>query len=240
MDHDVFSLTIETDAGAIRARVALPRGDLRLSELAYAFLGIGDALTELAVRREARAGATTSCRKGCAACCRQLVPISAPEAFLLADVVAGHAKRAEIVAAFEAARARLAAADLPIPHGDPESDEIARDLAVRYFGLRLACPFLDAEACSIYPLRPVTCREYVVTTPRDHCFDLGRGPVRRVPLSARLSDALGAVVEAVAPDVPRAIPLHDALVWSAAHAPLGARRWPRDLLVSRLVSALSS
>ena len=38
-------------------------------------------------RRLLEAGERVSCQKGCAACCRMLVPISAPEAFALAQTI---------------------------------------------------------------------------------------------------------------------------------------------------------
>ena len=35
---------------------------------------------------------------------------------------------------------------------------------------RIACPFLEDESCSIHPQRPVSCREFLVTSPAENCF----------------------------------------------------------------------
>ncbi|HEY4330425.1 MAG TPA: YkgJ family cysteine cluster protein, partial [Phycisphaerae bacterium] len=42
----------------------------------------------------------------------------------------------------------------------------------KYFDLRIACPFLENELCSIYTDRPLVCREYQVTSPVSHCQNL--------------------------------------------------------------------
>lgn len=44
-------------------------------------------------------------------------------------------------------------------------------------------PFLEDDACSIHPHRPSVCREYLVTSPAEHCAELGRKLVKRVPVS---------------------------------------------------------
>ena len=40
-----------------------------------------------------------------------------------------------------------------------------RILGREYFQLGIPCPFLEEESCSIYHDRPITCREYLVTSP---------------------------------------------------------------------------
>ncbi len=43
--------------------------------------------------------------------------------------------------------------------------------ARRYFHLGIACPFLEDESCSIHADRPISCREYLVTSPAVNCAD---------------------------------------------------------------------
>ncbi len=126
------------------------------------------ALQELvnAVVAAAEAGKTVSCRKGFGACCRQLVPISRTEGErLLALVEAMPAERRErLKTRFAAAEAAIAAAGLADRAG--RSD---RELSLAYFALRLPCPFLEDESCSIHADRPLVCREYLVTSPAELC-----------------------------------------------------------------------
>jgi len=81
-----FDLQIKTPVGRIGARVRLPER-LRLGELAWSVLRLDEQLVAQAVRYDLREGnKSTSCHKGCSACCRQIVPLSPPEAFMIADV----------------------------------------------------------------------------------------------------------------------------------------------------------
>ncbi|CAN5820961.1 hypothetical protein BH11PSE3_BH11PSE3_35840 [soil metagenome] len=128
------------------------------------------ALQELvnAVVTAAEAGQAISCRKGCGACCRQLVPVSRTEGErLLALVEAMPAERRErLETRFAAAEARIDAAGLG-PRGRAQRSD--RELSVAYFALGVPCPFLEEESCSIHPDRPLVCREYLVTSPAELC-----------------------------------------------------------------------
>ncbi len=126
------------------------------------------ALQELvnAVVAAAEAGKAISCRKGCGACCRQLVPISRTEGEALVALVEAMPKeqRKALRARFAAAEARIAGAGLADRAG--RSD---RELSIAYFALGVACPFLEDESCSIHRDRPLVCREYLVTSPAELC-----------------------------------------------------------------------
>ena len=42
-------------------------------------------------------------------------------------------------------------------------------LGLDYFALGIPCPFLEEERCTIHPMRPLRCREYLVVSPAEHC-----------------------------------------------------------------------
>ncbi|MGE5151367.1 MAG: YkgJ family cysteine cluster protein [Rhodospirillaceae bacterium] len=119
----------------------------------------------------AERGRAISCRKGCGACCRQLVPISRTEGEALLALVEAlpEARRTAVRARFAAAEAAITAAELA--DRGTRSD---REMSVAYFALGVACPFLEDESCSIHPDRPLVCREYLVTSPAELCA----GPVQ--------------------------------------------------------------
>src|SRR5579883_1705016 len=62
--------------------VTVPRGAVTAAEIVPALQGIVTAAIA-----SAEAGQTVSCRKGCAACCRYLAPISRTEGEALLDVI---------------------------------------------------------------------------------------------------------------------------------------------------------
>jgi maleate isomerase len=148
----------------------------RLDEVLPLMRKIDDHAVDLTVRRTAAAGKTVSCSKGCAACCRaQPVPVTPPEAYALLRLVENlpEPRRADVRARFADRTRRLRDAGLAdrfLAIDDDATKEL-RDAALRYFRLGLACPFLEDGACSIYEDRPFVCREYLVTSPPEHCND---------------------------------------------------------------------
>lgn len=125
-----------------------------------------------AVARVEAEGKTISCRAGCGACCRQAVPIAASEARAVARHVAAmpEPRRSIIKSRFAAARAALDAAG--VDHGPTALTEMTIEarpaLGMTYFRAAVACPFLEDENCSIHPVRPLACREYLVTSPAEN------------------------------------------------------------------------
>jgi Fe-S-cluster containining protein len=215
--------TIETRNGVVKATLGVP-DRMRLAHLAYAVLPIAERLAALAARAN-----PVSCAPRCAGCCRQLVPVSPAEAFFLADLVQDEGVRAAFAEAngsYEASglRAREAAGEAPV------------DVALDWQRRAIPCPFLRDELCSIYAHRPAACREYLVQTPKQNCYQLGRAPIVRVPLGVQVSDALGRVCEAKG--LPARLPLPTALAWAAAHPEENARTFEGEALVRELLSAL--
>jgi Fe-S-cluster containining protein len=131
-----------------------------------------------AVVGAAESGQAISCRKGCGACCRQLVPISRTEGEALLALVEAmpEERRMAVQARFAEAEQRITGAGLADRGGrsDRESARSDRALSIAYFALGVPCPFLEEESCSIHPDRPLVCREYLVTSPAELCA----GPVQ--------------------------------------------------------------
>jgi Fe-S-cluster containining protein len=225
-------LSIETPDGTIAVELALPDRAMRLAELVTAFTAIGDRTSELAVRN-----AKVSCREGCAACCRQLVPISAPEAFRLLELVS-----ADVEARFESARERLDSSPLGRALDAKVIDERrALEIALAYPRLQIDCPFLVEERCSIYADRPAVCREYLVTTPAEHCtMPSPARPLRRVPIPLRVSEALARVAADVLGGEPVTIPLPRAIAWARAHTAESTRTFAPQLLAQKMIEALTT
>jgi Fe-S-cluster containining protein len=132
-----------------------------------------------AVVGAAEAGREISCRKGCGACCRQLVPISRTEGEALLALVEAMPKerRKAVHARFAEAEAAIAQAGLA--ERGARSD---RQMSLAYFALGIACPFLEDESCSIHADRPLVCREYLVTSPAALCAGPAQEGVTPVPV----------------------------------------------------------
>ena len=163
-----FTATLRLTVGDLRVvhPITVPSGRVPAADVVPALQGLVNAVVAAAEAASAAKGGEISCRKGCGACCRQLVPVSRTEGErLLALVRSLPAERRErLNERFAAAGAAIEGAGLAERGG--RSD---RELSLAYFALGLPCPFLEDESCSIHPDRPLVCREYLVTSPAELC-----------------------------------------------------------------------
>ena len=176
------------------------------------FQGLTDQFVDHAVQTARSEGREVSCKAGCGACCRQLVPIAEAEAHGIARLVAElpEPRRRVVRERFAAARRSLEEAGLLDRLLAPETirDEAVTSFGLEYFSAQVACPFLEAESCSIYPDRPIACREYLVTSPAEHCAQPTAAEVRCVKLPAQVSRGVRRL------DGGKWVPLVLALEWS--------------------------
>lgn len=180
-DSGTSTATLRLSVGDLRIvhPITVPNAPVPAAEIVPALQGLVNAVVEAAEAGLIQSKETISCRKGCGACCRQLVPVSRTE---------GEALLAKIDAMPEERRARLherfAAAERIIEEAglverDSKSD---RELSVAYFALGVPCPFLEEESCSIHTDRPLVCREYLVTSPAELCAGPRQEGVTPVPV----------------------------------------------------------
>jgi Fe-S-cluster containining protein len=176
-------------------------------------------------------GRTISCKAGCGACCRQLVPISVFEAEALAAWVRTlpESQQQELGQRFDQTLRSLAAGGILerlVATGkefwDPEN-EAHGSLAIDYHYQRVPCPFLVNEACSIHPIRPLICREYLVTSSPEHCVDPATRQTEMVPLPIRLMPTLNQIGAEVENNTRGWIPLVFLFAWMKANAHPGEK-----------------
>ncbi len=233
-------IDVRTPFGRLQGNLAVPPGGMRLSELAWNAMAFDERLIGMAVKSEADAGRHVSCRAGCGACCRQAVPLSPAEAWMIADVVAAMPpdRHAEVLARFAAARDRLHTAGFADRSLTSADDEQMSVLGLDYFRLGIACPFLEAESCSIHPNRPSACREYLVSSPAELCSDPASSAIVPIPTAASLTDALSRLCAMVMGGEPQAIPMTLALEWAAANREAGQTRYDAGQLMGTLFDLL--
>lgn len=206
----------------MEASVAVPVAPLRPVDMLPLFLAFSEAISGAAAERSEAEGKPVSCRAGCAACCRQAVPISETEARYIAAMVAEMPadRRAHVKRRFEEAIAALDKAGLLPSLRDANSlktQEERRDLGLRYFAAGVPCPFLEDENCSIHEHRPISCREYLVTSPAANCAAPSGDTVDMVQLSVKPSVVMYRFGDGKGEDEIRHVPLVLALEWAEAH-----------------------
>jgi Fe-S-cluster containining protein len=189
-----YQIDLNIEGRSFTAEVVVPNREITLLELLPLLWKFQDALIRVWTETEMEAGKSISCRKGCGACCRQLVPVSEVEALHLARVLANlpDEARARVTARFEEAVAQLERVGLlaSLTQLTGRSREEKRRVGLAYFNERIACPFLEDESCSIHAERPSACREYLVTSPATNCAHPTAETVETVRHSAKFSEIL--------------------------------------------------
>jgi Fe-S-cluster containining protein len=213
--------------------ISVPPGQLSINQMLPLFRHVAEGFLDVGVADEAAAGREVSCKKGCGACCRQLVPISAIEATEVAGVVdrMPEERKKVILERFADARRRLEEVGMlePLLHPDQFSDEHMRNLGREYFKFGIPCPFLEEESCSIYLDRPITCREYLVTSPAENCAAPTPETIKMVPLPAgRVWTSVARLEQQQGSRFIRWVPLIVALDFAGRDQPQTPRRTGRE------------
>src|SRR5438105_4624670 len=156
-----LEVSVTTLAGAVTTQVDVPTGFVPITAIVPLMRRLGEEAQRLEERRTVATGLAISCQKGCAACCRMLVPVSAPEALTLRTFVESlpEERRMALTQRVHDIQERLESAGLlgrlrefaesDQQRTDDDLESINRD----YYALRLPCPFLEHEMCSIYEQR---------------------------------------------------------------------------------------
>jgi Fe-S-cluster containining protein len=212
------SFQVPVGGGFLNATATLPTGRTTLTQLLPVIQNIENAILARVGEEANEAGTPISCRAGCGACCRQMVPVSFFEAEALAEwfETLPEQRRLELEGRFH--RALLTLRDAGVIEklvGDEWmlDKEAATQMAVDYFHAGVPCPFLEDESCSIHPIRPLSCREYLVTSPPALCKDPSVNQVAGVQLPVKLSRVLFAFGQKMAQDRRGWLPLIFLMAW---------------------------
>jgi Fe-S-cluster containining protein len=179
----------------VQLRLTVPTGPAPVRELLPVFHGLANLVVNIAEENVERSGEHISCRAGCGACCRQIVPISESEAHAIKQLVDDlpEPRRTVVRQRFADGVKRMAEAGLLKRMRHFERETNADVFGLEYFRVGAPCPFLEDESCSIHPDRPLGCREYLVTSPPAFCATQEPGAVRGVPIAAAVSRAVRSV-----------------------------------------------
>jgi len=216
-------------AGIVRA----PHGSIRLNRLGRIGIAIADTFSQAVVNHCESRRTPISCTKGCGACCRDAVPLSPPEAWMIRDLVQSlpSAERERVQGRFLDARESLR------KHGLEQEPLLS--LGGGYFRVGIACPFLHQECCSIHPDRPAVCREHLVHSPPHLCLD-PENAIEFAPIPVRISECLAWVAGTALGTAPTFIPVVRALDWAADLEKEGRRRWESLSLVESLLHRIGA
>jgi len=190
-----LQFALKVQGATINVSARLPDGPVLPTALLPIIQDLSSSISSLTEREAVRIGKPISCREGCGACCRQAVPISPVEARMLSEWIdAQPEERREVLRTrFRVAAARLEESGVAheIRNAAISDKDKTHALGLRYFALGIPCPFLEDERCTIHPIRPLRCREYMVASPAEQCAHPETEEVIGVKPPVLLSRVLG-------------------------------------------------
>lgn len=234
----IFTLSIEAPDGQLPpARVQVPNIPLRLTSLIPPLQQLCNGLVELAIQREIQKGAKVSCQKGCGVCCRQLVPLSPPEAFYLADYVRSLPPKRKVALEKRFKIIKEAMKDKGLIEILEKIEDTGEHkiLGGEYFQLGLPCPFLEDNTCSIHPMRPFSCREYNVISPPELCQDPINNEVKTVWIPRSMMVAMARLAAELYQRPLLTVPLALAFDWAEQHQIFSKQTWPGIWLFEKMM-----
>ncbi len=204
----------------IEMEVTVPAEPVRPRRMLPILQQLTNTIVDAAVTEAEAEGRTISCKAGCGACCRQLVPIAEMETFHLRDLVKAmpEARQTEIRRRFADARERLEKSGLLTELEKPVGMSLdkRRQFGIDYFKQGIPCPFLEEESCSIHPDRPLSCREYLVTSPAENCAT-PRNNIEGVYVAEKVSTVVYSLDSDRSAITYKWVPMILALDWAEAH-----------------------
>lgn len=171
---------------------------------------ICDRIVKTAADQAQKSGWNIPCQKGCT-CCRNPVPMSAPEALWLCREI-----------------------NL-MPNNERKVLQRSIELARRK--QNLACPFLSENSCMIYRSRPLACREHIVAGPNFcNASDNQNNQLLQLPVS--ILEAVIRLCGELEENTTEAIMLPAAIGWAQNSKDLLTKTYHMSELLNRLVDII--
>ena len=213
------SFGLRIGEGTLNATLEVPAGKTTLSKMLPILQDFDSRMINRVTDEAAVAGHPISCRAGCAACCRQMVPLSIFEAEFLGEWFGTlpPERQAVLEERFRQALTKLKEAGVLEKIMDQSwgaDDKSFVQMAIDYFHAEVPCPFLENENCSIHPMRPLVCREYLVTSPAKLCDDPSINQINAVHLPLMPSQALYRIGQELTRESRGWMPLIFLLAWT--------------------------
>ena len=196
------NVTLSIKGVPIQMEMTVPAKPVKPHRMLPIFQKMTNSFVEMSVRAMDEIGEKISCKAGCGACCSQAVPIAEVEVYQIAELVENmpEPRRSEIKKRFADAVEHFEsmgwfervqkAANQKMPDNPQYIPTELLDAAIEYFNEGIPCPFLENNSCSIHEDRPLSCREYLVTSAAEYCSKPTGETVKKVPLLIRPSKSL--------------------------------------------------
>ncbi len=245
-DHKgCIDFEIELDGKPLNFTISYGDRQAKLSDLVPAARQLCTEIINAATQNESDHGRQVTCGKGCASCCSYLVSLSSAEAFRIKDEIFAMPvqKRQSFM------RSMINGAKYILDHTMPEklpgekNDRISEenstdDISAWYGNLNLTCPFLTNKSCDIYDIRPLVCREHLVTTEAPACKYTAPSIPRVVEMPVSIASVLMQTSDKLDNTLQEAIILPLAMLWAEENIERSKRTWPGETITRAFVETI--
>lgn len=247
-DSKVVRLELDVLDEKLNFCIVVGQVQARLADIVPLARSICSNIINVVLKKIRSRGEYIPCYKGCSTCCyRCLVPVSVPEAFRLKEEIEKEPayKRQSIWEDCLNASRHILTHKPPkkFVHKSAESssNKPANLVLISnwYSSLKLACPFLNQDICTIYQKRPLVCREHFIIGSAEGCEeDDYSAEVVEMPI--QVPNALGQLASELEDTNVEAVILPLTLVWCKENKERAARTWPYSMMVERFVEIIKA
>jgi Fe-S-cluster containining protein len=178
----------------LEMQMTVPAKPVKPQRMLPIFQQMSNSFVEMGINAVENEGGKVSCQKGCTACCYQLIPLAEIEAYRIAELVENlpEPRRSEIKKRFDEACRHFYEINWfeRLDKSACLSNEDREKVVLEYFYEGVGCPFLENGECSIYEERPLSCREYLVTSPAENCSAPSPETIRMVEFPIKSATTL--------------------------------------------------
>jgi Fe-S-cluster containining protein len=244
----VVDLEIDILDEKIGFRINVGQAQARLTDIVPLARTICSKINDAVIKNIQNNGEQIPCYKGCSTCCKRcLVPLSVPEAFRLKDEVdQAQAPKRQLIRknCLIASRHLLTQKTTKkfvhqLSNSTSDKPADPDHISDWYSGLKLACPFLHQDICTIYEQRPLVCMEHFIIGSAGGCND--EDCVAEVlDLPIRVSNALGQLASELEGTSIEAVILPLAIIWCDENKKRAERTWPFETMVTRFIEIIQA
>ena len=211
-------ITLSMNGAQIEMQMTVPAKPVKPMRMLPIFQAMASSFVDTSIEEIEAQGKKISCKAGCGACCRQAVPLAEIEAYQIAELVENmeEPRRSEIKQKFAEACRHFHETNWfeRMDEYSKLSHEERQTVVLEYFYDGIPCPFLENESCSIHAVRPLACREYLVTSPAENCAKPSADTVDLVKLMVQPSKILRETARSENLQKINFVPLIRALEWA--------------------------
>ncbi|MCK5173953.1 MAG: YkgJ family cysteine cluster protein [Planctomycetes bacterium] len=248
-DLTVSGLDLDVLGQSLHLHIAASGSEARLADIVPIAREICDRVIDMVIEQLSKNGPEITCKKGCCACCRQLILLSVPEAFRLVQEIVSLPMdvREMVIAACRDAAGQVGgklqedlAAEGPL---NPNAAEAYRQQVSDWFGsdryqsLEINCPFLSGGLCAIYEQRPLLCRQWLVTGPAAQCEKGGIKTDHAVQMPVNFANVLAELTTKLEGSSREVVPLTGMFDWFSQNEKRYDKTWPAKQLIEQFIIA---